>query len=126
MKYNGGRKYLVAMTTSPRSCKERVFCLVSVIVVVVVFLLPIIFFYSWRDSEVNNWRNQTDLLEVYNYIHDCNTNVTAKENSTQVRIDLIVCACFLVCLHVNAAYFHAVLSTDRLSPTPNNISATNH
>ena len=92
------------MTTSPRSCKERVFCLVSVIVVVVVFLLPIIFFYSWRDSEVNNWRNQTDLLEVYNYIHDCTTNVTAKENSTQVRTResiLNKCAVFFMSAAIN-------------------------
>ena len=47
-------------------------------------VLPTILFYSWRESEVNNWRNQTDLLSVYNYIHDCTSNVTAEENKTEV------------------------------------------
>ena len=72
------------MAPWPKSCKERIFCLVGVGVVVVVLVLPTILFYSWRESEVNNWRNQTDLLRVYNYIHDCTSNVTAKENKTEV------------------------------------------
>ena len=74
------------MAPCPKSCKEWVFCLVGASVVVVVFLLPTVLFYSWRDDEVNNWRNQTALLEVYNYIDHCTSNVTAEENTTQVRL----------------------------------------
>ena len=73
------------MSPCPKSCKERIFCLVGVSVVVVVLVLPTILFYSWRESEVSDWRSQTDLLEVYNYIQNCTSNVTAKENNTQVR-----------------------------------------
>ena len=69
-----------------KSCKGRLLCLGGVSVILTVLVLPTIFFYSWRDSNVNNWRDQTEMLEVYNYINDCTSNITAEENKTQVRI----------------------------------------
>ena len=72
------------MTPWPKSCKEIIFCLVGVSVVVVVMVLPTVLFHSLRESEVNNWRSQTELLEVYNYIQNCTSDVTAEENNTQV------------------------------------------
>ena len=79
----------IAMAPRPKSCKGRIVCLVGVGVVVVVLVLPTILFYSWRDSDVNNWRSHPDLLKVYNHIHDCTNNVTTEENKTQVSSDLI-------------------------------------